>query len=129
MGPSGNQFHVALGIEPVELHEDGATMRLAVSRQHLNSAGVVHGGAIFTLADAALGFGISRVLGKRCMTAEMKINYLRPVSGGVMTARSRIVRGGRRLVVAAAEVHCAGLQVAAALATFAVFDQGGSLTP
>ncbi len=122
LAPASNQFHIAVGIEPVEFHEDGATLRLAVSEKHLNVDGVVHGGAIFTLADSALGYGISKVLGKRCTTAEMKVNYLRPVTDGVMTARSRIIRDGRRLVVARAEVYCAGSQVAEALATFAVLE-------
>ena len=97
-------------------------MRLAVSDEHFNADGVVHGGAIFTLADSALGYGIQNCLRKPCTTAEMKINYFRPVVGGSMTARSRIIRAGRRLVVARAEVHCDGSQVAEALSTFAVLE-------
>lgn len=120
LAPASNQFQHAIGIELVEFHEDGATMRLAVSQDHINADGVVHGGAIFTLADSALGFGIHRFLGKPCTTAEMKINYFRPVTAGSMTARSRIIRAGKRLVVARAEVHCGGRQVAEALSTFAV---------
>lgn len=109
-----------MGVEVVRLHEDGATMRLVVREEHLNSDGVVHGGVTFTLADSALGHGIFKALGKPCTTAEMKINYLRPVVRGVMTARSRILRKGRRLVVARAEVHCGDAHVAEALSTFAV---------
>lgn len=95
-------------------------MRLKVRDEHLNGAGVVHGGVTFTLADSALGYGIYRTLGKPCTTAEMKINYIRPAMGGVLVARSRIVKKGRRLVVARAEVTCDGLQVAQVLSTFAV---------
>ena len=115
-----NRFHESVGVEVVELHDDGATMRLVVREEHLNSDGVVHGGVTFTLADSALGHGIFNALGKPCTTAEMKINYLRPVVRGVMTARSRILRKGRRLVVARAEVHCGDAHVAEALSTFAV---------
>lgn len=117
---ASNSFHKAVGIEFIELHEDGATMRLMVRDEHLNGAGVVHGGVTFTLADSALGYGIYRTLGKPCTTAEMKINYIRPAMGGVLVARSRIVKKGRRLVVARAEVTCDGLQVAQVLSTFAV---------
>ena len=115
-----NRFHKSVGVEVVQLHEDGATMRLVVREEHLNSDGVVHGGVTFTLADSALGHGIFKALGRPCTTAEMKINYLRPVVRGVMTARSRILRKGRRLVVARAEVHCGNAHVAEALSTFAV---------
>ncbi len=97
-------------------------MRLAVGEEHFNEAGVVHGGVTFTLADSALGYGISKTVGKPCTTAEMKINYLKPVSGGVMTARSRILKAGRRLVVARAEVLCGDEQVAEVLSTFAILS-------
>lgn len=117
-----NRFQNAVGIEFVELHEDGATMRLVVEQQHLNVAGVVHGGVTFTLADSAIGYGIFKSVRKRCTTAEMKINYLRPVFGGVMLARSRILKAGRSLVVARAEVSCEGARIAEALATFAVLE-------
>ena len=120
MALQGNRFHKAVGIEFVELHEDGATMRLEVDERHLNGAGVVHGGVTFTLADSALGYGIYKAVGKPCTTAEMKINYLKPVSSGVLTARSHILRAGRRLVVARAEVCCGDEAVAEVLSTFAI---------
>lgn len=120
MALQGNRFHKAVGIEFVELHEDGATMRLEVAEGHLNGAGVVHGGVTFTLADSALGYGIYKFVGKPCTTAEMKINYLKPVSSGVLTARSYILRAGRRLVVARAEVCCDDEAVAEVLSTFAI---------
>ena len=113
-------FHKFVGDEVVEFHEDGATMRLPLREHHLNAAGVVHGGVTFTLADSALGYGISRATGKPCTTVEMKINYLEPAAGGVLVARSRILRKGRRLVVARAEVHCGDAQVAEVLSTFAI---------
>ncbi len=97
-------------------------MRLAVRDEHLNGAGVVHGGVTFTLADSALGYGIYKIVGRPCTTAEMKINYLKPVAGGVLIARSRILRAGRRLVVARAEVHCGDAHVAEVLSTFAVLE-------
>ena len=115
-----NRFHKAVGIEFVELHEDGATMRLEIGEEHLNGAGVVHGGVTFTLADSALGYGIYKAVGKPCTTAEMKINYLKPVSSGVLTARSYILRAGRRLVVARAEVRSGDEPIAEVLSTFAI---------
>ncbi len=97
-------------------------MRLALTDRHKNAAGVVHGGVAFTLADSALGYGIHEALGKRCTTAEMQINFLRPVAGDVLEARSRVLKAGRRLVVARAEVHCGDSQVAEVLSTFAILD-------
>jgi acyl-CoA thioesterase len=43
-----------LGIEVFE-HADGKAMgRMVIQAHHLNSAGTLHGGAIFTLADVVL---------------------------------------------------------------------------
>ncbi|MCY4189444.1 MAG: PaaI family thioesterase [Bryobacterales bacterium] len=122
MALESKAFHESVGIELVQFHEDGATMRLELGDIHLNGAGVVHGGVTFTLADSALGYGIYKIVGKPCTTAEMKINYLKPVSRGVLTARSYILRAGRRLVVARAEVRCGEEAIAEALSTFAILD-------
>ena len=116
-------FNRLLGVEFGEYHDDGGvTLRLPLAESHLNADGVAHGGAIFTLADTAISFGIARAAGGRCTTVEAKINYLRPASSGTLTARSHVLRAGRKLVVARGEVHCNGKQVAEMLTTFAVLD-------
>lgn len=116
-------FNRLLGVEFGGYHEDGGvTLRLPLEEAHLNGEGVVHGGATFTLADSAISLGIARAVGRRCTTVETKINYLRPAVKGSLTARSHVVRAGRRLVVARGEVHCNGKQVAEVLTTFAVLD-------
>lgn len=122
--PAAAPFNEALGIDVVELHADGASVRMEVREEHRNVEGVVHGGAIFTLADTALGFGISMALRKPCTTAEMKVNYLRPATAGVLEARSRILHAGSRLVVARADVRAEGACVAEALSTFAILEPG-----
>ena len=101
-------------------------MRLVLRDALRDAKGTVHSGAIFTLADSAIGGGIHKVLGKPCTTAEMKINYLRPVTGDVLTARSYILGAGSRLVVARAEVHSGDLHVAEVLSTFAVLERAGT---
>ena len=121
-------FHRFVGIEFVELHADGATMRLKLGREHRDVEGIVHGGAIFTLADSAIGSGIYKVLGMPCTTAEMKINYLQPVTGDTLTARSYILRAGPRLIVARAEVHSGSSHVAEVLSTFAVLERAETRT-
>lgn len=95
-------------------------MRLELAGHHLDATGSAHVGVLFTLADSALGHGVSRAVGKPCTTAEMKVNYIVPVRSGILIARSRVLRAGSRLVVARAEVRNRAGRVAEALATFAV---------
>lgn len=116
-------FNRVLGIEFGEYHGDGVSLRLPVSARHLNGAGVVHGGVILTVADAAISFGIARSVGCRCTTAEIKINFLRPVTQGVLVARSRVLRAGRKLAVARGTVTVGERQVAEVLTTFAVLGR------
>jgi uncharacterized protein (TIGR00369 family) len=66
-----------------------------------NSAGVMHGGVLATLADAAVGIGLASHFGGRrpITTTEMKINFLRPIQDGKIVARSHLLRIGKRLCV------------------------------
>lgn len=120
MPPAAPPFQDFIGAEFVELNDDGATMRMEIRADHLDADGSVHQAVIFTLADSVLGQGIFRRLRKPCTTAEIKINYLRPATGRFLTAHSRIVRAGARLVVARADVHDHEGQIAEALSTFAI---------
>lgn len=66
----------------------------------------VNGAVIAALCDAAVGFaGTLRTLGRRAGTAQLSIQYLRPVHGGSVEAVGRVVRAGPNLVFATAEVR------------------------
>ncbi len=117
-----SHFNKLIGMEFVEFHGDGATLHLQLREEHLNGAGVVHGGVMASLADAAIGCAIFNAVGKPVTTVEFKINYLKPAIDGILVARSHILRVGRRLAVARAEVHCGDVHISEVLATFAVLE-------
>jgi uncharacterized protein (TIGR00369 family) len=74
-----------------------------VSQQH----GLAHAGVTFALGDSAAGYTALTVLpeGSEVLTSEMSIHLLAPAKGLMLHARGRVIRAGRRLVVAAAEVY------------------------
>ena len=114
-------FNALLGIRVLRYHSDGLTVELAVKEELLNSARVLHGGVLATLADAAVGIALSRHFdGKRAMTTtELKINYMRPVAEGKVRARARLLKVGTRLCVGSVEMKNATDQmVAAALLSY-----------
>ena len=92
-------FNQLLGIEVTERHEDGVTIECPIRPELMNGVGVVHGGVTATVADAAMGIGLSHVLGqgRSITTVEMKINYLQPVKTGKLVARSYLLRIGKTL--------------------------------
>ena len=94
-------FHQLIGIRLVRIHKDGVTIDCKLRPELLNASGVLHGGVTATLADAAVGMAITQRLGRAgaATTVEMKLNYLRPVSGRRITARARLLRMGSTLCV------------------------------
>lgn len=73
-----------------------------IMQQH----GFVHGGVVGALADSAAGYATLSVLpaGTGVLTAEYKINLLAPAMGERIVARGRVVKAGRTLTLAQADV-------------------------
>lgn len=94
-------FHELLALRVVEDHDDGVTVELPLREEFSNSDGYLHGGVTAALIDGSLGLAIQRRYGdeRRGTTTEMKVNYLRSAHQGVLTARARIIKAGRTLVV------------------------------
>lgn len=74
----------------------------AISQQH----GFVHAGAVSAIADTAAGYAALTLMpiGRGVLTAEFKINLVAPAFGDRILARGRVVKAGRTLTLAQAEV-------------------------
>jgi uncharacterized protein (TIGR00369 family) len=58
------------------------------------------------------------------VTAELKVNFLAPITAGTVIARGRLLREGRRLIVGEAEVvDQTGRMIAKGLGTWAAVDE------
>jgi len=84
-------------VESVEPGE--ARMRMDCDQRHQNVYGYTHGGAIFTLADTAIGLAhVACLMAEETgTTVESKINYLRPALGGLLRAQARCVKREQNL--------------------------------
>ena len=96
---------------------------LQVLPHHFNTVGVVHGGAIFTLADTGMAAALIPDLkeGESCATSNLTINYFRPVLSGPIVCTAEIVNRGKTLANIEGECRVAGKLVARANGTWAVF--------
>ena len=74
----------------------------AISQQH----GFVHAGAVSAIADSAAGYAALTLMppGRGVLSTEYKINLLAPAVGDRIVARGRVVKAGRTLTLAQAEV-------------------------
>jgi len=119
-------FNAHVGIRLVRLHKDGVTLACPMRPELLNGNGVMHGGVTATLADVAVGMALARHLGRprSATTVEMKINYLRPIAHGEITARSHLVKVGARLCCGRVDILDSEKRpVAAALITYMILDK------
>lgn len=76
-----------------------ATVEIDCDRRHHNPMQRVHGGLIAALADAAMGIAFGRTLvdNQDFSTIEMKVNFVRPVKEGRLTASANVVQRGLRI--------------------------------
>jgi uncharacterized protein (TIGR00369 family) len=90
-----------LRVDPGEV-EIALPIAPAVSQQH----GFAHAGAVATIADSAAGYAALTLMPPSVgvLTAEFKINLMAPAAGERLVATGRVVRAGRTLTVAQAEV-------------------------
>ncbi|WP_296187742.1 PaaI family thioesterase [Pseudomonas sp. UBA1879] len=116
-------YFKTLGCRVVRLSEEGvAEVALALEPHLRNRGNVMHGGALFSLVDIAMGLACSSAHGfdKRSVTVECKINYMRGVADGEVTCVATVLHAGRRTLVVEAAVHQADKLVAKAQGTFAI---------
>ena len=80
----------------------------SVPAELCNSAGNVQGGVLAAFADSLLGGASAAHLpaDEYPALAEMKISIMRPAAGGTtLTGKGRVLRKGRRVLFAEAEVY------------------------
>ncbi len=92
-------FGHTLGFEVEHVVSGEAVVVMPCRRELHNVFGYTHGGAIFSLADTAIGLAHLGTLDadQTCTTVESKINFLRPAMDGELRAHARCVKQGRTL--------------------------------
>ena len=121
-----NPFWALLGMELMEVKKGWAKVRLPVEDKLTNAIGLVHGGAIFSSADSAVGMALVGMLERdqNISTLEMKINYLKPVKGGEIVAEAKIIHKGSQTAVGEVEVRDLDHNlISRGLATYAIFKK------
>jgi 1,4-dihydroxy-2-naphthoyl-CoA hydrolase len=117
-------FAVELGIELDEATPEQVRARLAWEERRCTAGGILHGGALITLADSvgAIVAYLNLPEGAQATaTIESKTNFFRPVSSGHVEATSRVLHKGRTTIVVETDLRDAqGKHVARVTQTQAV---------
>jgi uncharacterized protein (TIGR00369 family) len=95
-----------LGARIVEAEPGRVVLELPVGPQHRHGGGVVQGGVITQIADAAMGMSLGTLQedGMWNTTVELKINFLRPVLEGRLRAIGRVIEMKQTLFFSEADV-------------------------
>ena len=91
-----DRLAASLDIELVDASLGSATVKMQVADQHLNGVNVVHGGAIFTLADFAFAVA-SNSYGTVAVAINVSITFMKAATAGTLTARAREVSRNAKL--------------------------------
>lgn len=117
-----------LGFVIEEVRRDYCRVRMPFSSRLLQPGGVVHGGAIASLLDAAVVPAIGSGLGRddRFATVDQHVQYLGALVDDDAVAEGWIVRRGRRIVFCESEVVAATTStlVARSVLTYNVSPSG-----
>lgn len=96
-----------LGAELVAVADGEVRIALPFSRQLSQQHGYIHAGAITSIVDSACGYAaLTKAPPEReVVTAEFKVNFMRPAVGDRFLAIGRVQNAGRQLAVCTGEVR------------------------
>jgi acyl-CoA thioesterase len=98
-------------------------LSLVVAPAHLNPHQVVHGAMLSATADTGMGLALypSLAEGEICATIEIKINYFKPVSEGMLNCITQVVNRGRTVANLESRLFVGDVLVAQANGNYAIF--------
>jgi uncharacterized protein (TIGR00369 family) len=102
---SAQPFSRLVGTRLTASGRDHAELTIDVREDLTQQHGFVHGGVVSYLADNAITFAGGLALRGDALTAEYKINYLRPATGSVLVARARADSVGTRQAVCRCDLY------------------------
>ena len=85
-----DQYARHIGVEILEFDRGSARARMEIGGHHRNSAGMVHGGAIFSLADAVFSVA-SNSHGTLAVAINVSISFFKSATGGTLFAEAEEV--------------------------------------
>jgi uncharacterized protein (TIGR00369 family) len=95
-----------IGMRMVAAEEGRVTFELDVDERHWSPPGNLHGGILCDLADGAMGCACLSLLAEdeSFATVELKINFLKPVWNGTLTAVGEVIKAGRTITLCGCRV-------------------------
>lgn len=91
-----DKFAKIAGIKLIEASPGYAKASMEIKENHHNSVGIVHGGALFTLADFTFAVA-SNSHGRIALAIDAEISFFKAVSTGTLTATAKEISLNNKL--------------------------------
>jgi len=113
-----------LGVRLREMTPGRLVATMEVRPELITPIGAIHGGVMAGFVDHCLGCVLYPLMKPRqwAATTEFKLNYLRAVKGGTLTAESTVLSIGRRSAVVRVDVSNDGALACVAQGTLLISD-------
>ncbi|MHB8895318.1 MAG: PaaI family thioesterase [Candidatus Geothermincolia bacterium] len=95
-----SQCDSTMGFTVLELADGRSSWKWTIKDDRFNNPiGTVHGGFLATFADEVMGSCMATTLkpGESFTTAELKINYMKPVGKETISGEGTVIRRGRNI--------------------------------
>lgn len=118
-----------LGMKRISAADGAAEYQFEPKLEHMNSHGVVHGGACMTLLDISMAYAALSVgnAGDITVTIEMKCNFLQPAIGELRGHAHLVHRTSRLAFVEARLIDLSGKVCTTATGTFRYLNSSRQL--
>jgi len=93
-------LHQFLGVADISSEDGQGEIRIKVSEELVNPAGLFHGGVVYVLSDVCAYAGLLNLLSdnEEAVTHDLHVSVLRPAKlGDEVVFRSDVVKRGRQL--------------------------------
>jgi acyl-CoA thioesterase len=100
-------FERLLNMTIVDAEDGHATLTMPFYEDYANGAGIMHGGALVSLADTAVVMAIKTLIEPEShfATISLATKFLHPVKKGVITAKAEVVSRVDRLIEGRAVIY------------------------
>lgn len=118
-----NPFGELIGLQFTKCENGFSQCILEVKASLINPHGVIHGGAIYSMADTGMGAALYPLLedNELCATVEIKIAYFAPTKAGTITCNTKLIHKTRKIASLESEVLKDNKIIAKATGTFYIY--------
>lgn len=110
----------ALYLPTIKISEGASEISIKADKKFFHAADALHGAVYFKMLDDAAFFAANSIVTDTfVLTTSFNIHFFRPVIGGMITSKGRVIYSSKNLFVSESELYADdGIQVAFGIGNF-----------